>query len=103
MSCPVSTYMVTPVFILRGVGRRVHLVAPHDKDPPPLGGVGLTVPVEFEFFGGQQRGHGVRRVPPIANVGHVVQPPMGLPRAIRNLGRLPRLQFPIVGVGAEHA
>ncbi|MGH3812661.1 MAG: hypothetical protein ACRDUV_09430, partial [Pseudonocardiaceae bacterium] len=55
-----------------------------------------------ELFGGQQPGHGIGRVPPIAKVSHVVQPQIGLPGAVRNLGRLPRLQLPVVSVGAEH-
>ena len=91
------------VLVLDRLGHRVHLVAAHDEDPPPLGGVGLAVPVELELLGGQQPGHGVGRVPAVAEVGHVVEPQLGRLGAVGDLGRLERLQLAVVGVGAEHA
>ncbi len=91
------------VLILSGLGHRVHLVASHDEDPAALRRIRLAIAVELELLARQQPGHRVGRVPPVAEVGDVVDPQLGVRGAIQDLGWLPGLQFPVVGVGAEHA
>ncbi len=90
------------ILVLRCLGHRIHLVAAHDQNLTPLGGVGLAIPVELELLGGQQPGHSVCRVPPIAEVGDVVQPQISFPRAVWDLDRLERLHLPTVGIRAEN-
>ena len=90
-----------PVLVLLVARRRVHLVAAHDQYPPARQ---RRRTGDRQLRLGEQVGDRVRRVEPVADVGHVVEPRLAIVGALVEDGVRQRLlQFALVQVCTEPA
>ena len=90
-----------PVLVLLVARRRVHLVAAHDQYPPARQ---RRRTGDRQLRLGEQVGDRVRRVEPVADVGHVVEPRLAVVGALVEDGVRQRLlQFALVQVCTEPA
>ncbi len=93
----------TAVLIVRARGHRVHLVATHHQDGPPPCAMTAVATAQLEVVLSQQARHRVGRVPPVAEIGDVVEPHLGRLRPVVDVPARVHLEFTAVGVGGEQA